>query len=88
VTAYVRVYQGGSSAPAAVSLAARVVDGHDRVVADMPATLSAERFGASRSHDFQYEIPAASLAAGPHLLTIEVSIGRHRARRDVRFEIH
>jgi len=87
VTAYVRVYQGGSSAPAAVSLAARVVDGHDRLVADMPATLSAGRFAASRSHDFQYEIQAASLAAGPHLLTIEVSIGRHRARRDVRFEI-
>ncbi|HEX5069701.1 MAG TPA: VWA domain-containing protein, partial [Vicinamibacterales bacterium] len=40
-----------------------------------------------RSADMKYAIPTARLAPGPHLLTIEATLGTTTIRRDVRFEI-
>jgi len=42
---------------------------------------------ALRSADVKYAIPMAKLSPGPHLLTIEATLGATTIRRDVRFEI-
>jgi VWFA-related protein len=40
-----------------------------------------------RTADVKYQIPMAKLSPGPHLLTIEATLGATTIRRDVRFEI-
>jgi hypothetical protein len=40
-----------------------------------------------RSADLKYPIPMAKLTPGPHLLTIEATLGSTTIRRDVRFEV-
>jgi hypothetical protein len=60
VTAFVRVYQGGSGPLAAVPLAVRGVDSQDRVAADAPVTLAADRFGAASGQDFVYGLPSGA----------------------------
>jgi VWFA-related protein len=42
---------------------------------------------ALRSADVKYAIPMTKLSPGPHLLTMEASLGATTIRRDVRFEV-
>jgi VWFA-related protein len=57
-------------------------------IAPTPAP-TADRFAnlALRTADVKYALPLGKLAAGPHLLTVEATIGATTIRRDVRFEI-
>jgi VWFA-related protein len=86
-TAFARVYQGGSRAPAAVSVTVRIVDAADRTVAEHLQAIPPEQFGADRAADIRYTLPLTDLSPGPYLLTIETTAGEATARRDVRFEI-
>jgi len=88
VSAFVRVYQGGSEAAGAVTLTARVVDAAGKVVSETIEAMAPARFGASRSADYTLSLPLHQLRAGPYLLTIEAALGARRTpRRDVRFAI-
>jgi hypothetical protein len=40
-----------------------------------------------RTADVAYEIPMSKLSPGPHLLTLEATLGTTTIRRDVRFEV-
>ena len=51
-------------------------------------TVEADQFGTTRTADYAVQLPIDQLASGPYLLTVEVSLGKHTARRDVRFFVH
>ena len=70
-----------------VSVVIRIIDSADRTIVESRPTLDAGRFKQAGGVDFQYTLPIDQLAPGPHLLTIDAARGRHRVRRDARFEI-
>ena len=43
--------------------------------------------GANRATDYQLQLPLERLDPGPYLLTIEVTHGNVKVRRDARFEL-
>jgi hypothetical protein len=87
VTAFVRVYQGGSGALATVPVHARIVDGRGATVFETTATLGADRFAAARAADYRIEVPLTQLRPGLHLLTITAGEGKRIASREVRFTV-
>jgi VWFA-related protein len=52
-------------------------------------TPSSDKFAnlSLRTADVKYQIPMSKLAPGPHLLTIEATLGATTIRRDVRFDV-
>jgi len=87
VTAFLRVYQGGRSAPDPVEIRLRTVDTSMRTVAEDSAHLEPDRFQSGRSADCQFALPLARLAEGEYLLTVEASAAKTSARREVRFRV-
>ena len=87
VTAFLRVYQGGKHELLAPTIAARIIDSGNRTVSEESARLSAVDFSSARAADYRLELPLSRLAAGEHLLTIDVAAGKRVFRRDVRFSV-
>jgi VWFA-related protein len=87
ITAFMRVYQGGSAKLAAVPLAARIVDAKGTSMFNQKTTLPAAGFDANRSAEYQLRLPLATLKPGVYLLTFETTVGKSAARRDVRFQV-
>ena len=85
VTAFVRVYQASKKTPLPATVTARIVDAKDAVAFTETTTMAAERFAAGYAADYRIELPLATLAGGPYLLTIDASAGQSSARRGVRF---
>ena len=86
-TAFLRVYQGGKSAPVPVEIRLRIVDAAMRNVAEESARLEPARFQSGRSADCQFDLQLSRFAEGEYLLTVEASAARTSARRDVRFRV-
>ena len=87
VTAFLRVYQGGRGALAQVAIRSRILDGSGAEVFQSARTLDAAAFGAARSADYSLDLPVAGLQPGPHLLTIEATMGARTGRREVTFVV-
>ena len=88
VTAFLRVAQGGTSAPVAVTIKTLVLDIGDKAVHEATTTLAAEAFGENRSAPFQVELPQGTMQHGPHLLSITATLpGGTSIRRDVVFRV-
>jgi len=87
VTAFVRVYQGGTGRITSIAVTSTVRDARDRVVFERADVLEAERFSNERSADVRLELPLSSLKPGQHLVSIEAKQGKRVARRDVRLAI-
>jgi len=87
VTAFVRIYQGGNDRLAEVTLQLRILDAAGKAVFAKSEMLDAARFTDTRAADHQFRVPLAGLSAGPHLLTIEATLGKLTVKRDVVFEI-
>ncbi len=64
VTALVNLYEAASVPNASVSVRARIVDVHNRVVFTDASSLEAGRFGASRPAAYQVDLPLLALDAG------------------------
>ena len=86
VTTLVRIYQGGDDKLVPVALKVSITDAAGKSVFTQNDSVAPERFGTTRSADYQFRVPLAKLQAGQHLLTIEASSGKNTARRDIRFE--
>jgi len=84
----VRVYQSGDvKKPASpVPFVLRITGTDATPIVNQSQVLEPSRFTA-RAADVNFELPIAALKPGPYLLTIEATLGRTTARRDVRFEI-
>lgn len=85
--AFLRIYQGGRAPLAGVHVAVRIVDGSDAVVFETTETWAPERFAAGRSADYRLNLPVEAFEPGPHLLTLEASLGKTRVSRAVRFSM-
>jgi len=85
--AFLRVYQGGDGPLGPVRLTTTIRNAHDIVVLREHETLKVDRFSNGRSVDVLFELPLATLARGPHLLSFEAAVGKRVARRQLRLEI-
>ncbi|MCX6539304.1 MAG: VWA domain-containing protein [Acidobacteria bacterium] len=87
VTALVRVYQGGKDATVTAALSAAIIDALGEAVFESHETLGPSRFGRDRSTEYRLVLPLSRLAPGPHLLTLDATLGKEVARRAVRFDV-
>ena len=87
VTAFLRAYEGGSSALRPFTVHTRIVNDHDQVMLDRTETVGPERFDRVRSNQIYVRLPTSDLAPGPYLLTVEGALGKVTAQREIRFRI-
>ena len=88
VTAFVRVYEGGSKPLLPVAVTPRSKIARDATVFESKTPLEPASFGATREADVSMTLPLASLQPGPYLLTIEAAIDdKTTEKREVRFSI-
>jgi hypothetical protein len=86
VSAFARVQQGGNRSEP-VTIVGHIVDTDGHVVRDDTRTFASDRFGASRTADYQLGLRVADLSPGDYLLSIEATSGKKSQRRNVRFSI-
>jgi VWFA-related protein len=86
VTAFVRLYQGGSKPPAAVRVMSTILDEANRTNFEQTTVFESARF-SGRAFDYTLELPLSKLEGGAHLLTIEAGLGRSSIKRQARFVI-
>jgi hypothetical protein len=85
---FLRLYQGGTPPPVDLPVRIQIIDQAGAVVVDRVDTIAGVGFGAtSRSADEHIALPISELTSGEYLLTIETTLGRTTARRDVRFSV-
>jgi hypothetical protein len=87
VTAFLRVYQGGTDPLAPVAVRTSIVDACGLPVLDRTETLGQDRFGPARAADYRATLPGATLARGPYRLSVSATRGPPMTRRDVRFSL-
>lgn len=88
ISAFVRVFQGGASAPGPVKIAVQILDVRDAAVLDTVETLASAVFDASRGAGFQVELPLARLQHGPYLLSLTATASTGTTvRRDLMFRV-
>ncbi|HEX5070697.1 MAG TPA: VWA domain-containing protein [Vicinamibacterales bacterium] len=87
VTAFLRVYQGGTDKLRPVPIKTTMQDGAGKSVLSKTETIAADRFGNARGADVQFRVPLSDLKPGEYLLTFEAMVGKVTARRDVRFSV-
>jgi len=86
--AFLRIYQGGDGPLAPVRLTTTIRNARDIVVLQKQEALMVDRFANGRSTDVRFELPIATLAQGPHLLSLDATAGKRAVRRQVRLTIH
>ncbi len=87
-SAFLRVYQGGSSAIAPLTLHVTILNDKGETALDRSDEIGAASFDAkTRAADERIALPLDKLAPGDYLLTVETSLGKTTARRDVRFTV-
>jgi VWFA-related protein len=87
VTAFLRVYQGGSANIAEVPLSVHIRDVRNKLVFEASQNLKADRFNAARAAEYRIALPVDKLVEGAYLLTIEARLKKDTVRRDVRFQV-
>jgi VWFA-related protein len=85
VTAFLRVYLGGSSGALPVTVTARILDDRGRTSFEQITPITEMLGSVIRSAAYQLDLPLARLAPGEYLLTVEAKRGARTVRRDVRF---
>ena len=87
VMAFLEVYHRDRPPASPLPVAVSITNDANQRVFSVNESLAADRFNANFAAPFQFELPIDRLAPGRYLLTIEVTEGTRRARRDVRFEV-
>jgi hypothetical protein len=88
ISAVCRVFQGGTSAPGAVTMKAMILDVNSQVVLDTTQTIPAEVFAEDRSGSYQLELLHNRMKHGPHVLSLNATLpGGQNIRRDVVFRV-
>ena len=88
VTAFVRVFEGGTAPIAPVTIAVKLLDGFDAMKFEAMATVPSTAFDATRGAPYQVEIPLGGLVRGPYLLSISATPqGGATVRRDLVFRM-
>jgi hypothetical protein len=87
VTAFVRIYQKGTSHPTVVLVTSQVRNEHDEIVLKTTTELPADRFGEDREEDYRVLLPLDGMVPGEYLLTVEAVAADKTGRQDVRFVV-
>jgi hypothetical protein len=87
VSAFARLHQGVTRALMPGYLVSEILDEHDTRVFRQELRLVPEQFGANRAMDYQLQLPLDRLPAGQYVLTIEVTHGNVKTRKDARFAV-
>jgi hypothetical protein len=87
VSAFVRVYQGGSQPLAPATITTRIIDASNTQVGDGFRTLGPDAFGKARSYDYQFDLPVQDLSAGAYLVTVDVASDSQKVQRTLRFRV-
>jgi len=87
VTAFLRVYQGGSGKLSPITMKVRIADAADKSVFSQTDTLDVPQFDDQRSAPYQFRLPIKTLAVGKYLLTFEAAVGKTVVTRDVVFNV-
>ena len=88
VSAFVKIYEGPKASTDPVTFTVRIVDVAGAPVFEKQDTLDEEDFaGLARTVNKHIPLPLLKCAPGAYLLTIEATMGKTAARRDVRFAI-
>jgi hypothetical protein len=89
VTAFLRVFENHPEDIGPIALTVQVLDSKDATVASQAVTLDSQAFASGGGAEFQFPIPLAQLARGPHLLTITAQSPNGRSvRRDLVFRVN
>jgi VWFA-related protein len=86
VTAFLRVYQGGSHPLVPVTITTRLVDSTNAPVGDGVRNVDVTSFSKARSFDNQFDLPVR-LPRGEYLLSADVAAGGKTAQRTLRFRV-
>jgi hypothetical protein len=86
VSAFLRLYQGGTRPLASVPLRVEVIDGNDAVVMDRRQEVTPTQFTAARTANILVPIPVDRLAAGEYLLRIADALSG-AVHRETRFRV-
>jgi VWFA-related protein len=86
VSAFVRVYQGGSRALVPGTLTTRIVDAKNEPITTSTRELNPTLFAKGRALDHRFELPR-NLAAGEYLFSVEIAADGKTAQRAVRFRV-
>ena len=84
VTAWLRLHR---SKEAAGTVTTRLTNAENEIIAELTQIIETPAGGDARTADHRIELPIDDLVAGEYLVTVEVSAGAERARRDVRFHV-
>ncbi len=88
IVAFLRVFQGGSSALAPATITTKVLDIADVALFEASYTIPPDAFDAVRSAGIEVPLPLAKLTHGPHLVSITVALpGSSSIRRDLVFRV-
>lgn len=86
VSAFVRVYQGGSHALVPATLTTRIVDATNEQITKSTRELDVSLFAKGRAFDHRFDLPR-NLAAGEYLFTVELAADGKTAERALRFRV-
>jgi hypothetical protein len=86
VSAFVRVYQGGSQALVPATVTTRIVDANNEQITKSTRELDPSLFAKARAFDHRFDLPR-NLAAGQYLFTVEIAAGGRTAERALRFRV-
>jgi VWFA-related protein len=87
-SAFMRIYEGGKTPIAPVSIDVRIVDRSDQVAFERTDTLAPDRFDRHRAADYQFALPIDRLSRGTYLLTFRAANSDGAAAtREVRFVV-
>jgi VWFA-related protein len=88
VVAFLRVFQGGDTPIAPVTMATQILDASDTKVFEASSTVAPDAFDASRSAPFEIALPIAPLKHGPYLLSVTATLSTGAtSRRDLVFRM-
>ena len=86
VSAFVRVYQGGSHALVPATVTTRIVDAKNEQITKSTRELSPSLFEKRRAFDHRFDLPR-NLTPGDNLFTVEIQADGKTAERALRFRI-
>ena len=86
VSAFVRVYQGGSQALVPAMLTTRIVDAKNEQITKSTRELDPSLFAKGRAFDHRFDLPR-NLAPGEYLFTVDIAADGKTAERALRYRI-
>jgi hypothetical protein len=89
VTAFLRLYQGGTGSAKPVEVRTRIVNESDAPVGTGKSLVYGADFrvGGMRAADYRFAIPVKSLPTGLYLLTIDMELDGTIVSRSVQFKV-